>query len=73
MKCLFCDAKALFKCSCDQPYFCDVHLGQHLAYYGSHCSEIIEFVMAAVMAAENQKNIKSRILKRLEKIEQAKS
>lgn len=69
MKCSFCDEQALFKCNCNQPYFCQHHLGPHLATLKNHPFELIDIVIEA----KEQKKSRSKILDRLEKIEKAKA
>lgn len=69
MKCSCCEEQALFKCSCTQPYFCHMHLGQHLASMRTHPFEIIDINIEP----KNLRKSKSKILKRLEKIEEAKA
>ena len=69
MNCSYCKKQAQFKCDCDQPFFCNEHVGRHMVTYRNHEIENIDLEVEV----EKLRSSKSKILKRLEKILEAKA
>ena len=42
MRCSYCSNEAEFKCRCQYPYMCGIHLGTHMKTLGKHEFEILE-------------------------------
>ena len=67
MRCSYCIQEAEFKCGCQQPYMCGIHLATHIKTTGNHEIEVFDINLEQ----PRLQNLKSETLKRIKKINEA--
>ena len=68
MKCSYCLHEAEYKCGCQQPYMCGMHLGFHMENLGMHEVGILEIGLEQ----SRLQKLKSETFKKIQKINQDK-